>query len=269
MRLCAITDRRAPAGLEAAGEKYGSDAEARRRLKEHAAAWSAGGVDYIQLREKDLTAEELRALAEEVFPRERLAPGAKLLLNFASAGGWELLAAVADGIHLPSWSNLAGRPRRGAAEEVRRIFHAHGREAIVSMSCHSLEEIRAARSEGTDFVLFAPVFAKVARERVVGKSGPKPGGNVDDAPGETSTGTSKKKLGEDSGGIPGQGLDALRRACEEAGAMPVFALGGITVDNAGACAEAGAAGVAGIRLFAGEDWRRLKGAARLRGVGAR
>lgn len=70
--------------------------------------------------------------------------------------------------------------------------------------------------EGADFAVFAPVFEKK----------------------------------DDSHARPA-GLDALRQACREK--IPVLALGGITVGNACACREAGAAGVAGIRLFQEND----------------
>jgi len=39
----------------------------------------------------------------------------------------------------------------------------------------------------------------------------------------------------------------LREACQAK--IPVFALGGVTVKNAAACLDAGAAGIAAIRLF--------------------
>jgi thiamine-phosphate pyrophosphorylase len=47
------------------------------------------------------------------------------------------------------------------------------------------------------------------------------------------------------------GLDELRKVCQHR--IPVFALGGVTTENAHLCIEAGASGVAGIRLFQEND----------------
>ena len=80
---------------------------------------------------------------------------------------------------------------------------------LIGVSCHTLDDIRQA--EGADYVYFSPVF---------------------DSPGHG----------------PAVGADALREAVKIA-AMPVIALGGITRENASSCIEAGAAGIAAIRLF--------------------
>jgi len=51
--------------------------------------------------------------------------------------------------------------------------------------------------------------------------------------------------------VPTAGLAALRQACEAK--IPVFALGGVTLANAHSCLEAGASGIAAIRLFQEND----------------
>jgi thiamine-phosphate pyrophosphorylase len=76
------------------------------------------------------------------------------------------------------------------------------------VKCHSVEEVRAAA--GCSFVTISPVAATQT----------KPGYG------------------------PALGVDGVRAAVEAAGFMPVFALGGVTVDNARSFVEAGASGVA-------------------------
>ena len=98
------------------------------------------------------------------------------------------------------------------ADVVRRIY---GPEFLIGVSTHSLEEARIARIKGADFVVFGPVF-------------------------ETE---SKRAFGAP------QGLEKLREICSELPEFPVIAIGGITLDNAKACLEAGASGIAGISLF--------------------
>ena len=96
--------------------------------------------------------------------------------------------------------------------EVKRLMP----EAWVSVSCHTLEEVRRAVAAGADAVLFGPVFGKTV-------------GGVEV--------------------VAGTGLEALRLACDAAGEVPVFALGGVTAARAHACEGAGAAGLAAIRMF--------------------
>jgi thiamine-phosphate pyrophosphorylase len=213
MQLCAITNR---TRLSAATQ---SPAALRRQLLDLVESWTARGVDFIQLREKDLSAPDLQSLAREMAEKIHRSRS-KLLVNVSAVESAALaMAAGADGVH------LAGKTAPGAVLGVRRLFRAAGRDAIISLPCHSLDDIHVARKEQVDLVLFSPVFEKLA--------GP-----------ETAP----------------QGLEALRRACTAAEGLPVFALGGVTSFNAANCVTAGAAGVAGIRLFAGDDWRRLPAA---------
>lgn len=149
------------------------------------------GVDYIQIREKDLTARELFEFTLAVIEvRDREAAArlpAKILVNTRADIA---LATHADGVHLPSSAPEQTLPR-----------------LLVARSCHTLLDIKKTRA---DFVTFGPIF---------------------ETPGK---------------GAP-LGLDALRNACQLG--KPVYALGGIDWENAAGCIQAGAAGIAGVRLF--------------------
>ena len=99
---------------------------------------------------------------------------------------------------------------------VRKIYDA---EFLIGVSTHSLDEARAAATAGADFVVFGPVF-------------------------ETE---SKRVYGEP------KGVAKLSEVTHELGEFPVVAIGGITLENAGECFDAGARGVAAIRLLNDAD----------------
>ena len=203
----------------------GAEPERQAALVELARYWAHSAVDYIQIREKDLSLPDLLALSRRIVTAVRAeSTGTRVLVN----GPPEVaLAAGADGVHLPSSAPA------GAAGDARQILRSATREAIISRACHSLEEIRSASN--VSLIVFAPVFEKV---------------------GETAT-TSAARSAAQLGVGPGIGLDALAEACHAADPVPVIALGGVTTQNAAACIAAGAAGIAGIRLFLGDDWRTL------------
>jgi thiamine-phosphate pyrophosphorylase len=199
--LCYVTDRNALPGI--------ADADPAGPLLdciEHAAR---AGVDWIQLREKDLQGRALLELAAKaVAACAAAAPAAgkpaRLLLNDRLDVAW---AAQAAGVHLGENSAPAG--------EVARWRNRAGRaDFLVGASCHSLEAAAQAAADGADYLFFGPVFAT----------------------------PSKQAFG------PPQGLQKLERVCR-AVSLPVLAIGGITPGNAAACLDAGAAGIAAIRLF--------------------
>jgi thiamine-phosphate pyrophosphorylase len=205
--------------------------EQERRLLEKIAECAAAGIELIQLREKDLSVRALEELAQKAMAALG-ASRTRLLINSRTDVA---LACGAHGVHL--------RAQDLPASEVRAVFFQVtpfqvasfpatpfqattaervpatvqvGAIPVIGVSAHSVAEVASAEAHGADFAVFAPVFEKE---------------------GETKR----------------EGLEQLRLICHRAEAaqppMPVLALGGITMENAQRCLEAGAAGIAAIRLF--------------------
>ena len=193
--------------------QFSGDEPARRAaLLAKIAEAASAGVDYIQIREKDLFARELASLAQEAVRVLRNSNGqmssgslaTRLLINSRSDIA---LTVGADGVHL--------RSDDISPKDVRDLVARSGTRTsafVIGSSCHSPEDVRSAESAGVDFAVFAPVFEK--------KNAPH---------------------------IRPSGLRELADACHAS--IPVLALGGVTLDNAASCIEAGAAGIAAIRLF--------------------
>ena len=107
----------------------------------------AAGIELVQLRERDLSARQLLALAEPALARTR-GSKTRLLVNDRLD---IVLAAGADGLHLPSHGLPVG--------EVRRRFP----ELLLGASCHNLEELRRAEEGGANFAVFGPVFETASK----------------------------------------------------------------------------------------------------------
>jgi thiamine-phosphate pyrophosphorylase len=184
----------------------GDENTRRRALLDKVAEAAASGVDYIQVREKDLSGRELESLANAevriVHQNSRSTPTTRLLINSRVDVA---IACGADGVHLRS-EDISPR-------DVRKVWNARRSEApVIGVSCHTVGDVARAAAVGADLAVFAPVFEK-----------------------------------RDMPNTPATGLSALREACQQK--IPVLALGGVNLENARSCIEAGAAGIAGIRLF--------------------
>lgn len=197
--LCYVTDRRTlPA----------SEQDARRTLLCRIAAAAEAGVDWIQIREKDLSGRECVSItrqAVQLAASSEATVRARVIVNDRLDVA---LATQAGGVHLGEKSI--------PPQEARRLVNLLDREKdfLIGVSCHSLEAAKAAEQGGADYLFFGPVFAT----------------------------PSKAVYG------PPQGLERLTEVCR-AVAIPVLAIGGITLENAAACLSAGASGIAAIRLF--------------------
>ncbi len=101
-----------------------------------------GGVQDLQLREKDLPLKDLHSLAV-VLRKMTARYDARLYIN----GRVDIALMVgADGVHLPE----AGMP----ANEVKACYP----HLLVGVSTHTLDGAKQAQKDGADFITFSPLF---------------------------------------------------------------------------------------------------------------
>jgi thiamine-phosphate pyrophosphorylase len=132
--VCYVTDRKA-----LPGEKTPSALFEKLRIA------AAAGVDWVQVREKDLPARELLALV-----RDAVALGSvRIIVNDRLDVA---IAARAVGVHLGHTSV--------PAREVVRWCRAGNAPAdfLVGVSCHSLEGAQEAKSAGASYTYFGPIY---------------------------------------------------------------------------------------------------------------
>jgi thiamine-phosphate pyrophosphorylase len=151
------------------------------------------GVDWVQLREKDLSGRELAKLAGHALlragNRSMVLVNDRVDVAFASG---------AAGVHLGEQSLPPDQ-----AKKLARQRNASG-NFIVGVSTHSLERAIQAQQGGADYVIFGPIYPTPSKEGF---------------------------------GKP-QGVQRLQDVCR-AVTIPVLAIGGITLENAGHCLVAG------------------------------
>jgi thiamine-phosphate pyrophosphorylase len=200
--LCYVTDRHSLSATESV--------QAKRLLLLKIGTAADAGVDWIQIREKDLSGKDCSSLTREALQRaakssaRKTAPPRILVndrLDVAISEG-------AAGVHLGE----NGLPLAGA----KRLVENRGnrKDFLMGISCHSLEAATAATSGGADYLFYGPIFVTPSKAAF---------------------------------GAP-QGLEELAQICRSV-SIPIFAIGGITLENAADCLAAGASGIAAIRLF--------------------
>jgi thiamine-phosphate pyrophosphorylase len=208
--LCYVTDRRS---LPAAAQTGSLDP-----LLEKIEQITAAGIDWIQLREKDLSSRSCASLAREALRRTSkpsaqagspVGVSARILVNDRLDVA---IAEQAAGVHLGE--NSLPAQDANCLIATSQATQTLQQDFILGVSCHSLEVAQSAVAAGADYIFFGPVFATPSKAAY---------------------------------GAP-QGLDQLAQVCATI-RIPVIAIGGITLENAPACLSAGASGIAAIRLF--------------------
>jgi thiamine-phosphate pyrophosphorylase len=202
--LCYVTDRK---GLAAA------DNDQNEALLKRITAAAEAGIDWIQIREKDLSSKELSSLTRAAVAQtkqinERSGTSMRIMVNDRLDVA---LSEHTGGVHVGEQS----LPVHDVCKWLNAKPDLAERDKfLVGVSCHSVQAAVSAVRDGADYIFFGPVFATPSKVAF---------------------------------GAP-QGLQRLAEVCR-AVSIPVLAIGGITLDNVSDCFAAGAAGIAAIRLF--------------------
>jgi thiamine-phosphate pyrophosphorylase len=129
----------------------GTESQRRERLLTKISEAALAGVDYIQLREKDLSGRALESLAGQAAQIIRDSRSSTpLLINSRTDIA---LAAKAHGVHLTS-NDISPLDVKKVWRETRLS------DPIIAVSCHNEAEAIAAERASADFVVFGPVFEK-------------------------------------------------------------------------------------------------------------
>jgi thiamine-phosphate pyrophosphorylase len=172
----------------------------------------AGGAQMIQLREKNRDDRSLLAMARDISKMVRSA-GALFIVNDRPDIA---LLAHADGVHLGQ--------EDVAVQEARRVL---GPDAIIGVSTHNMDQVRAALLEGANYLGVGPTFP-----------------------------SSTKRFDNFSG------LEFVKQVATET-SVPAFVLGGITLANVAEVLAAGGTRVAVSQaICAAEDPRKSASALR-------
>ena len=204
--LCYVTDRRSL--------RVSAQEDSLELILKKIELAAAAGVDWIQLREKDLSGKQSSVLTREALrcvsklSHQATAPPRIIINDRLDVA----IAERADGAHL-------GENSLPVQDAKRLVTASKSAKALPSgfllgVSCHSLEAAQSAAAAGAGYIFFGPVFAT----------------------------PSKAEYG------PPQGLARLAQVCSSV-KIPVLAIGGITAENAPTCLSSGASGIAAIRLF--------------------
>ncbi len=175
---------------------------------------SAGGVERVL----QFIAQALQAGVERIQIREKDLPARELLALVRSAMALPnphrspILVNTRADIAMACGAAGVHLPSDSVSPKILRAITPRG--FLIGVSAHSCDQLRAAESEGADYAFLSPIFPTISKAAV---------------------------------GRP-IGLEGLRTGVRSV-SIPVIALGGITQLNSAACADAGAAGIAGISLF--------------------
>jgi thiamine-phosphate pyrophosphorylase len=141
--LCYVTDRRL----------LGGAGDVRDTLLHKIESSARAGVDWIQIREKDLSGWECALLARDALECAAKSSSldstaTRILVNDRVDVA---LSEHTGGVHLGE----KGLP----VQEVKRLVGPAGKDFLVGVSRHSLESAQFAASGGADYLFFGPVFA--------------------------------------------------------------------------------------------------------------
>jgi len=165
-----------------------------------------------------LIEEAVQAGIDLIQLREKDLPTRELLQlavsAVAAAKGSGTRIAVNDRLDIALVAGADGVHLGTQSIPARAVWNIVPEGFLIGVSCHSRQDVLAAEAAGADYVVLGPIF-------------------------ETP---SKFAYG------PPLGLDVLRDTASDT-RIPVLALGGISVERVRACLDAGASGIAGIRIF--------------------